>query len=143
LSPEKRADVLVRSMKNLKNTELIVVGTGPGKVELKQLAAKLGGVDDVRVMGDMSNLAVREIMRECDVLALASNGFDNQPMVILEALDAGLPVIYCDSNLTEGLSEQNALLVGSSEKDFRAGFKKLSDKKLLAKMSGASKKVAS
>jgi 1,2-diacylglycerol 3-alpha-glucosyltransferase len=38
-------------------------------------------------------------------------------MVFLEAIASGLPVVYCDDQLTEGLTPDNALLTDGIEAD--------------------------
>ena len=44
-------------------------------------------------------------------------------MVILEAIASGLPVVYCDNHLKEGLSLENALLTkGRSGRAFAKTF---------------------
>jgi len=40
-------------------------------------------------------------MRRSHLLVSSSLGFDNQPMVILEAIASGLPVLYADPDLAE------------------------------------------
>jgi 1,2-diacylglycerol 3-alpha-glucosyltransferase len=143
LSPEKRVHELIKALPKLKNIELIVVGDGPERPMLEKLAVEQKVVAQTRFMGEMSNTAVRELMREADVLALASYDFDNQPMVIIEALDAGLPIVYCDPKLTEGLTKDNALLVDKTPQGFVKGIKKLYDPKKRAQMALASSKLTS
>ena len=65
-------------------------------------------------------------------------------MVILEAIATGLPVVYCDDNLTEGLTTDNALLTrGIEGEDFALAFNELlNDTARLKKMSNASIIVA-
>ena len=66
------------------------------------------------------------MMKQADVFTLPSYRFDNQPMVFLEAIASGLPVVYCDDNLTEGLTPENALLTpGIEAEDFAAAFNDL------------------
>ncbi len=65
-------------------------------------------------------------------------------MVILEAIASGLPVIYCDDNLVEGLTPQNSKLTASID---AVGFATaiedlLSNPAGLKSMSKASSKVA-
>lgn len=142
-SPEKRVDVLIDAVAKTKTpVQLILIGEGPTDAVLRAQVARLKLEDKVLFMGHLGNSVVREVMNESDILALASYNFDNQPMVILEAVEAGLPIIYCDPKLEEGLSADNALLVGRRPSDFAAGFAKLADVRLRAKMSAASRKIS-
>lgn len=112
LSPEKRLDVLLDAMKHLKTevVELVIIGEGPSEATLKKQVRHQDLGDKVRFLGPMDNMSVRQAMRETDALLLASYDFDNQPMVFNEAFEAGLPIIYCDPRLDEGLNEDNSLL---------------------------------
>jgi 1,2-diacylglycerol 3-alpha-glucosyltransferase len=142
-SPEKRLDVLIKSMARLKfDAELIMVGDGPEFSAVEKLAFQSGLGQKVRFMGHLENAAVRQLMRESDIFCLASYDFDNQPMVILEALDAGLPIIYCDHKLSDGLQPQNSLLSGRAPEDFATAIGKLRNSGMRKKMATASKNLA-
>jgi glycosyltransferase involved in cell wall biosynthesis len=125
LSPEKRVDTLIQAATLMKDLELIVVGDGPDRTALEKSALEQNVGKQIRFMGEMTNNAVRMLMREADALALASYDFDNQPMVINEALDAGLPIVYCDPLLIEGLLPGNSLLVDKTPRGFADGFRQL------------------
>lgn len=112
LSPEKRQWALIEAMQHVTagNVKLLVLGSGPAENELRRQIAKLGLQDKVYTLSRREPYEVPAIMAQSDMFALVSYRFDNQPMVILEALAAGLPVIYCDDALKEGLTSKNALL---------------------------------
>jgi len=76
------------------NSLLLIMGSGPLELALKNLAAELGVVDKVRFAGQVPN--GRRYFRAFDVFALTS---DHEPfgMVLLEAMAAGLPIICSDS----------------------------------------------
>jgi 1,2-diacylglycerol 3-alpha-glucosyltransferase len=112
LSREKRVDVLIDAMRQVRHpgTRLVVVGTGPGESALRALARGAGVGDRVLFTGYQEPAAVAALLRQADVFAHPSYHFDNQPMVILEAIASGLPVVYCDERLAEGLTPGNAVL---------------------------------
>lgn len=60
------------------------------------------------------------------------------------AITCGLPIVYCDSNLKEGLTRENSKITeGIEGKDFAKTFDSLlNDKKRLKEMSKASLKLA-
>lgn len=147
VSGEKRQRVLVEAMPLIKdpNIKLILVGDGPERKRLEARAEELDMLGNrVIFTGLQPPHIVAAMMKQADVFTLPSYRFDNQPMVILEAIASGLPVVYCDDNLTEGLTTDNALLTEDIEaEDFALAFNELlSDEARLKKMSQASLKVA-
>jgi 1,2-diacylglycerol 3-alpha-glucosyltransferase len=146
LSGEKRQKVLVEAMKYLKtpNVRLVLVGTGPSDEELRDQAKQLNVVDRIIFTGHQPADKVAAIMKQADLFVQSSYRFDNQPMVILEAIASGMPMVYCDNKLTEGLTRENAYLThGRSGRAFAKAFDELlPDGKRLMAMSRASRKVS-
>jgi 1,2-diacylglycerol 3-alpha-glucosyltransferase len=146
LSAEKRQATIVEAMKYVKtdNVRLVLVGDGPLDKDLQELAETHGVSDKIVFAGPQSSANVAAMMKQADVFTLPSYRFDNQPMVILEAIASGLPIIYCDNKLKEGLTPANALLAsGRSPKAFAKAFDTLlGDDARRADMSKASKKLA-
>lgn len=112
VSAEKRQHILIEALAQMKfrSVKLILVGNGPESEHLQTLADQLGIGDQVIFPGLLSATQVAAVLKQSDMFALASYRFDNQPMAILEAIASGLPVVYCDDNLREGLSRDNARL---------------------------------
>jgi 1,2-diacylglycerol 3-alpha-glucosyltransferase len=146
VSGEKRQRVLVEMMAQLqsKKTKLILVGDGPELSNLQALSEELGVADRIIFTGLRSPEEVAAILKQADIFTLPSYRFDNQPMVFLEAIASGLPVVYCDDQLTEGLTPENALLTDGIEADsFAKAFDELlADETRRKKMSAASIKIA-
>jgi len=146
LSGEKRQKVLVEAMKYLKtpNVRLVLVGTGPSDDDLRRQAVHLGIEDKVLFAGHQNADNVAAIMQQADVFVQSSYRFDNQPMVILEAIASGLPMVYCDNKLTEGLNKENAMLTrGRSGRAFAKTFDELfADPERMTSMAKASLKTA-
>lgn len=141
LSGEKRQRVLIDSMQEVRpGTRLVLVGDGPERENLEKQVASLGLEERVAFMGLQPPNVVAALLKQADVFALASYRFDNQPMVILEAIASGLPVVYCDNNLKEGLTPENSYLTsGTDGKNFAAAFNELiADPPRLQEMSAAS-----
>jgi glycosyltransferase involved in cell wall biosynthesis len=95
---EKRIDLLLEAVAKLNGPQLAIYGDGPDRGRLEELAGRLGlggsvlfhgylptNVDVWRRMGE-SRIAVQPSSRE---------GFGLFP---LEAMAAGLPVVYCESS---------------------------------------------
>lgn len=141
LSPEKRQRTLIESMQYVANPEvkLILVGGGSIDQELRDYVEQLGLSDRVIFTGMKSPKETAALLKQADTFALASYRFDNQPMTILEAAASGLPVVYCDDQLTEGLGPDNSILTdGINGEDFAKVFNTiLKNKSQLKRMSKA------
>jgi len=118
MTPEKRPQAVVQAFAGLgrrDGVQLVMVGAGPKLEECRRLAESLGVGDRVVFTGLQSQRTVAALLQAGDVFVIASRGFDNQPMVILEAASAGLPIVYCDRALTEGLTPANSLLADTDD----------------------------
>jgi glycosyltransferase involved in cell wall biosynthesis len=94
LVPGKGVDVLLRALagRALAGTPAgyLVVGDGPERCALERLAADLGVRDRVAFAGWRED--ARDLVAALDVLAVPSRE-DGSPLVVLEALGAGVPVV--------------------------------------------------
>jgi len=93
----KGHDSLINSyliVKNhLPNSKLIIIGDGPLRNELEQLIEKLALKDEVLLMGLRKN--PYKYMAKSDIFVLSSK-YEGFPIVLLEALACGLPIISTD-----------------------------------------------
>lgn len=82
----------IRALAALPNTDLLIVGEGPERVALGQLAARQGVRERVRFLGRIEQKQLPEIYNAMDALVLASTreGWAN---VLLEAMACGTPVV--------------------------------------------------
>ena len=95
LHPVKNVDLLMKAFSLLDKSNkctLVIVGDGPEKQRLTDLASSLGIRDLVRFEGFKPKKTVLEFMKASDVLVLPSL-VEGQPRVILEAWACGLPVV--------------------------------------------------
>lgn len=93
LSEQKGYDLLVRALPDLPEARLVLVGDGPSRGELEELAARLGVRDRLCVTGWSAD--PRAHLADFDVFALPSR-WEGMPLGILEAMHAGLPVVASD-----------------------------------------------
>jgi 1,2-diacylglycerol 3-alpha-glucosyltransferase len=93
LSAEKNVDGLLQiiSEKNIKS-RLVIVGDGPERDKLEKLTNKLNLKQRVVFLGHRPHKEALGIMKACDILILPSKT-EVFPMVVLEALALGTPVI--------------------------------------------------
>ncbi len=96
LVPVKGLDCLLAALAPLADVELLIAGDGPLRPALEQQAAGLGA--RVRFLGEVRGPARRRLLHGCDALALPSRVLadgrtESAPVVLLEALAAGLPIV--------------------------------------------------
>jgi glycosyltransferase involved in cell wall biosynthesis len=91
ISPEKGVDILVEAWRRIAaetTLELVIIGDGPSRTQLERRAPS-----GIRFEGRLQAARVQERMRSARTLVLPSIWYEGQPMVVLEALGAGLPVL--------------------------------------------------
>lgn len=107
--PEKRPLVFAEAViEALGRTSFEVDFVGDGS-QLGDLRALVGTVPGVRVHGNLGHEAVLDLIDGSSMVALTSNGFDNQPMTIAESVSRYRGVLFCDPKLREGLGESGFL----------------------------------
>ena len=97
LAPQKRLDDLLWAIELLGHhtpaAHLLVVGDGPERTRLEQVAEQVGCRQRIRFAGHRDD--VPEIWAASDVAWLASD-FEGQSNSLMEAMAAGLPVVASD-----------------------------------------------
>ena len=89
LAREKGLDVLLDAWRTVgEELELVVVGDGPLRAELEEAAPP-----NVRFKGHIPSSEVEQLMLRSRALVFPSIWYEGQPMVVLQALAAGLPVL--------------------------------------------------
>lgn len=116
LSPEKDQEKLLNAFSRIHssdpNTKLLILGDGPLRVSLENLAGSLGIADSVKFMGLTSNPF--PYMRLADVFVLSSN-HEGQGLVLLEAMCLEVPVVSTDiPGPRSVIAENTGLLVENS-----------------------------
>ncbi len=94
LQAEKRFDLLIRAVAELPGVVLVLVGDGPERRALEELASELGVGDRVHFVGWLPHARARDYLTSFDVFALPSR-LESFSLVLLEAGLAGLPVVAC------------------------------------------------
>lgn len=111
VSPEKRPIEFLESIKlATPNTVVDMYGEG---VYLKRVRKyiKINQLEDrITAHGPVSQDIILQEMSRHHILAYSSFDFDNQPMVLLEAITTGLPVLYCDPDLGETIPAEGSIL---------------------------------
>ena len=89
----KGIDHLIAALRQLTDMRLVVVGDGPDRSRLAQLAEPLG--DRVIFTGQLAQAQVHRLIRAADGLALYS-GYEGLSHTLLESLRLGTPVLASD-----------------------------------------------
>jgi len=102
---------------------LLIIGTGPEELNLRQLAKDSGISGKVHFLGRRND--VREIFAESDLLVLTSSA-EASPLSIAEAMSVGLPCLVTDAGAARELIVDNetGFVVGTD--DFNAFTERLS-----------------
>ncbi len=106
LSVQKRSERLIEALSLVKSdVALDIVGDGEDRAKLESLVAKLG-LSNIRFCGRLDGEKLLDAYRNADVFILPSD-WEGMPLVILEAMATGLPIIGSDvlgiSELIEGV----------------------------------------
>jgi glycosyltransferase involved in cell wall biosynthesis len=105
LTPAKRFDVLVRAVSEIEDATLLLVGDGPDRAQLQELASGCGMASRVRFTGEARD--VRALLCAMDVFASPS-AEETFGLAVLEALACGLPVRYVSCPALEELPQSAA-----------------------------------
>lgn len=92
LASVKGLPVLLRALAHVPDARLTLVGDGPERAELETLISELELEARVRLLGFQSQDAVATLLAESGALVLPSFA-EGLPVVLMEAMAAGLPVI--------------------------------------------------
>ena len=97
LRPEKNHELFLAGaaeiLRTQPNAQFLVIGDGPLRQQLEQLAAELGVADATQFLGSRPD--VDHVLQAVDVLALTSHN-EASPVSILEALSCGVPAVAAD-----------------------------------------------
>jgi glycosyltransferase involved in cell wall biosynthesis len=116
----------------------VLIGGGPLHDQIKQLAEKFGLINNVEFHGVIHDRhEIRQYYQKSYAVLLPSH-YEGLPMVMLEAMACGKPLITTTASFTKGVLENgvNALLVPpkSPNELAEASIKLLSDKDLARKL---------
>lgn len=129
--------------KNNKDFEWWIIGAGPEKEKLKLMSEKLFVADRVKFLGNKNfeDLAAYYKIADCFVLTSFSEGWG---MAVVEAAQAGLPIIMTDVGCAGELIKDNesGLIIKNNLEDLLIAVNKVfNEQKLRQKLSLGSKKA--
>ncbi|GAB3504884.1 glycosyltransferase [Amycolatopsis cihanbeyliensis] len=107
LAETKRVDVAIRALAALPRAVLVVAGDGPLRTELAELADRIGVRGRVVFTGEVAD--VPGLLSAVDVL-LSPSTEETFGLAVVEALAAGLPVVYASCPALDDLPSSAAPL---------------------------------
>lgn len=92
LSKQKNLDLLIKSLKYIKNKNILVelAGEGPEKKYLEDLVKQLSLINEVKFLGNQTNIP--SLLKNADIFAMSSS-WEGLPIALIEATLSGLPCI--------------------------------------------------
>ncbi len=95
LYPEKGIHILIRAAARVPSVYLNIIGEGPQKPELEELAKSIAP-GRVNFLGFLAGSELAEARRASKAICVPSLWYENAPLSVLEAMSEGLPVIASD-----------------------------------------------
>ncbi|NJM73662.1 MAG: glycosyltransferase [Scytonema sp. RU_4_4] len=114
LHPQKDPILLIRAFASLNepNIHLLIAGDGELRVEVRAEIARLGLLNKVTMLGALSQGELAQLHRVCNVFVLSS-AYEGLPLVVLEALASGTPVVTTQCGETPKLLSAESGIVCS------------------------------
>jgi 1,2-diacylglycerol 3-alpha-glucosyltransferase len=113
LEKVKNLDSLIETLSGLNRPfKLIIVGDGREKPFLIEVAGRFGISDKVKFLGSIKHEKVLRLMRTADALIVSSQR-ETGPLVVIEALTVGTPVISTNVGIVNELNSRNLTVVGN------------------------------
>lgn len=106
LVPWKGVDALIRLLRDLPTTRLVIAGDGHLRAELEALAQFSGVAGRITFLGNIPQSAISGHLARADAFVLNST-YEGLPHVVLEAIAAGTPVVATNAGGTGEVIEHN------------------------------------
>ncbi len=136
---EKRFDVLLEAIKllNRNDIQLILIGFGPENPG--EIAEKKGIADKVIIFDKMDQRQLSFFYDNCDIFCLSSER-EGIPVVLMEAMAAGMPVVSTEVGAIKELVKDGILVKPNDPKALSTGLNTLLDNPELRKSMGEKNK---
>ena len=130
LTSQKRVDLTIKAVAKLKKGSLLIIGDGPSKEELGDLANKLLGEKRYRILG-IDHKDIPKYYRSVDVFTHSAPQEKGWGLVHLEAIASGLPIVANkEENLEEFLGKDGFLCDVEDTNDYSQALEKAAKSKV-------------
>jgi len=123
LDPQKRQDTLIRAVRHL-DVDLVLIGDGSRRDELRRLASEIGVEDRVRFVPRVSHGDIHRYYLEADIFAVSSR-YEGFCIPVLEAMAASLPVVVNDKEPMPEILGGTGCVVPNRPEAYEAAFRRL------------------
>lgn len=137
LAQEKGLDKLLRiwSKVDRKDYKLVIVGDGPMKEELISLSKELDIYNSVKFEGAQED--VLKYYLESSIYLMTSL-YEGMPMVLLEAMECGLPILaYANKGVSNLINNVGIIIKEDNEESFIENLNKLIEDEKIRKILGS------
>ncbi len=138
-APDVMLEALAIAVRTAPRLRVVLIGDGPLKKSLEDLAVRLGVAENVAFMGEVD---ARRFLPAFDLFAISSR-MEGMPYVALEAMAAGLPIVSTSTGGVELLVKEgdNGMIVPTDDREALAGalVALASDPEMIQRMGSASK----
>jgi len=130
LAPEKNWETLLRAAaivyRDRSDLHVVLIGDGPDKAALQDLAAELDIAERVTFTGELPFSQIPSYLKAADLFGFTSVT-ETQGLVTMEAMAAGLPVVAVDGSGTRDIVDngEQGFLVPNDAKALAASITKL------------------
>lgn len=94
----KGVDVIIKALQGLPDhVRYVVIGDGPHKADLIELARATGVAQRVRFLGAVSHAELPKLLSNCDIFVQPSKGEEAFGISVVEAMACGLGVLASDN----------------------------------------------
>ncbi|MGV8983641.1 glycosyltransferase family 4 protein [Clostridium sp.] len=128
----KGIDLIAECWKDIKDSELVVIGDGPFKKELQEFIYE-NNMQNIKVLGYMKREDAFEIIKYSTAIIIASQCYEGFPLTIVESFSLKVPVIGGDiGNVGSIINNNNGLLFKyDSKEDLKSKVEMLINNKVL------------
>lgn len=130
LTPVKRFDLLIKACAGIPGCKLTIIGEGPEKTNLHQLAQDCNV--QLSLPGNVSNDSLPQILQQHTIFAIVSS-WEGHPKALVEAMACGMPCVGTEETGIQNVINHNkdGLLVKSSITSVGDGLNRLFQSKEL------------
>lgn len=116
LDKQKNQELLIRAFKRVtekeKKAKLFILGEGPLRKTLEEKINAEHMSDNIELLGNVTN--IEQYFAKADAFVLSSD-YEGLPLVLLEAMASGLPIVSTDVGGVKDIVTDNGILVDAGD----------------------------
>jgi len=124
LARQKNHEALLKSLQQIPDAHLVLVGDGELRGTLEQQAQAMVLADRVCFLGEIAPEEVRAVMNVCDLFMFPSL-YEALGMALIEAMAAGMPIVASDIPAHREVLQNTGILVSPTAQELSRAAKRL------------------